>query len=57
MCESYQKQFEIEAKEIEKQSALVNNELKGGIKYCIDQCETTHYDSCVAVEVDKINKR
>ena len=57
VCEAYQRQFEIEANETEKQSALVNNELEDGINYCIDQCETTHFDSCVAVEVDIINKR
>ena len=52
VCESYQKQFEIEAKETEKRAALVDNELEDGINYCIKECETTHYDSCVGVEIE-----
>ena len=52
VCESYQEQFTIEAEEILKKSALVNNELEHGISYCIDQCENYHRDSCVAVQMD-----
>ena len=57
MCESYQKQFKIEVEETMKSAALINNELEDGISYCIDQCNTTHFDSCVGVEMDKANKQ
>ena len=57
VCESYQKQFKIEVEETVKSAALINNELEDGISYCIDQCNTTHFDSCVGVEMDKANKQ
>ena len=54
VCESYQDQFELDTKETVKQSPLDRRNY--GISYCIDQCETTHYDSCVAVDFDMINE-
>ena len=57
VCESYQKQFKIEVEETVKSAALINNELEDGISYCIDQCNTTHYDTCVGVRLDIRNNQ
>ena len=51
MCEVYQKNFTLEATEINLIAALVDHEFDDGIKYCIDQCSTTHGDSCVGVQM------
>ena len=57
VCEAYQEHFIVEAKQIVKTAALVNTELEDGIIYCIDQCKTTHRDSCLAVMMDMVKKR
>ena len=49
--------FKIEAEETVKSAALVNWELANGIVYCIDQCNTTHYDTCVGVRLDIRNNQ
>ena len=53
VCELYQDQFTIEAKETIKTHALVNKELEQGISFCIKKCKTTHRESCVAVHMEK----
>ena len=52
VCQSYQDHFIIEAEETHTASALVNSELGSGISYCINQCESTYQDTCVAVLID-----